>query len=53
MSQAEIAYNNIVSRSMGKSPFAIVYYMAAKHALDLVPLLELPRVSQATKDMAN
>ena len=53
MSQAEIAYNNIVSRSMGKSPFAIVYYMAAKHALDLVPLLEFLGVSQAAENMAD
>ena len=36
---------------MGKSPFAIVYCMPPKYALDLVPLPELLRVSQAAKDM--
>ena len=53
MSQAKFAYDSTVSRRMGKSPFAIVYCMPLKYALDLVPLLELSRVSQATKDMAN
>ena len=51
MSQAEFSYNNTVSRSMSKSSFAIVYCMTPKHTLDLVPLLELPRVSQAIEDM--
>ena len=35
------------------SPFAIVYYVPPKYALDLVPLPELPGVSQATKNMAD
>ena len=52
LSQAEFAYNSSVSRSTGKSPFAIVYCMPPKHALDLIPLLELPGVSQAAKNMA-
>ena len=52
LSQAEFAYNNSVSRSTGKSLFVIVYCVPPKHILDLVPLLELPRVSQVVKNMA-
>ena len=52
MSQAEFAYNGTISRSTSKSPLAIVYYVPPKHALDLVPLPELPRVSQVAENMA-
>ena len=52
LSQAKFAYNSSVSRSTSKSPFAIVYCVPPKHALDLVPLLELIEVSQAAKNMA-
>ena len=49
----EFAYNSLVNRSTGKSLFAIIYCVPPKHALDLVPLLELPGVSQAVENMAN
>ena len=52
LSQAEFAYNSSVSRSTGKSSFAIGYCVPPKHALDLVPLPELPGVSQVAKNMA-
>ena len=52
LSQVEFAYNSSVSRSTGKSQFAIVYCMPPKHALDLLPLPELPGVSQAVENMA-
>ena len=51
--EAEFAYNSSVNKSTGKSPIAIVYYVPPKYALDLVPLPELPGVSQATKNMAD
>ena len=53
LSQAKFAYNSSVSRSTGKSPFAIIYCMPPKHILDLVPLLVLPGVSQAIENMAD
>ena len=52
LSQAKFAYNNSVNRSTGKSPFAIIYCVPPKHALDLVPLPKLPGVSQAIENMA-
>ena len=52
LSQAEFAYNSLVSRSIGKSPFVIVYCVPPKQALDLVPLPELSGVSQAVENMA-
>ena len=53
LSQAEFAYNSIVSRSTGKSPFAISYCVPQKHALNLVPLPEFLGVIQVAENMAN
>ena len=53
LSQVEFAYNNLVNRSTSKSSFVIVYCVPPKHALDLVPLPELPGVSQAAENMAD
>ena len=53
LSQVEFPYNSLVNRSTSKSSFVIVYCVPLKHALDLVPLPELPGVSQATKNMAD
>ena len=53
LSQVEFAYNSLVNRSTSKSSFVIVYCVPLKHALDLVPLPELPGVSQAIENMAD
>jgi hypothetical protein len=50
--QVEFAFNCMSNMSMGKSPFEVVYTKSPKHALDLVPLPELPSLSLATENMA-
>ena len=46
-------YNNTVSKSTGKSSLAIVYCAPLKHALDLVPLPKLLKVSQAVENIVD
>ncbi|KAK9950547.1 hypothetical protein M0R45_006032 [Rubus argutus] len=52
LAQAEFAYNNMVNRSTGKTPFEIVYGRTPHHTLDLVPLPKLPGMSIAANHMA-
>ena len=53
LAQAEFSYNSLENRSIGKSPFSIVYCCLPKHALDLVPLQKLLGLSIATENMAD
>jgi hypothetical protein len=53
LAQVEFAYNNMLNRSTGKTPFQVVYYQPPSHALDLVPLPRLPGMNIAAKHMAN
>jgi len=53
LAQAEFAYNSMLNRSTGKTPFQIVYCQPPHHALDLAPLPKIPRMSIAVKHMAD
>lgn len=53
LAQTEFIFNNMVNRSIGKSPFSIVYCCPPKHALDLVPLPKLSGMSIAAENMTN
>jgi hypothetical protein len=53
LAQAEFAYNSMINRSTGKTPFQIVYCQPPRHALDLTPLPKLPGISIATEHMAD
>ncbi|KAJ4722861.1 RNA-directed DNA polymerase [Melia azedarach] len=50
--QVEFAYNSMMNRSTGKTPFEVVYLQPPRHALDLVTLPVFPRVSKAAENMA-
>lgn len=43
--QAEFSYNSSVNRTIKKTPFEATYGLKLQHVLDLVPLLQDPRVS--------
>ena len=49
--QEEFAYNSLVHRTIGKTPFAIVYTQVPRQAVDLIKLLGGHGVSVATKNM--
>ena len=53
LAQAEFAFNNMVNRSTGKSPFQIVYGCVPRHTLDLVPLPKLPGMNITAEHMAD
>ena len=42
LAQVEFAYNNMLNRSTGKTPFQVVYCQPLRYALDLVPLCNNP-----------
>ncbi|GJX38868.1 putative nucleotidyltransferase, ribonuclease H [Tanacetum coccineum] len=52
LTPAEFAYNNVVNRSTGKTPFSVVYQKPPNHTLDLVPLPKIPCYSIAAKNFA-
>ncbi|GJV21191.1 reverse mRNAase [Tanacetum coccineum] len=52
LAPAQFAFNNMVNRSTGKTPFQIVYQCPPKQAIDLVQLPALPGHSIAAQNMA-
>jgi len=53
LAQAEFAYNSMINRPTGKTPFQIVYYQPPRHALDLAPQPKLPGMSIAAEHIAD
>lgn len=53
LAQAKFAFNNMVNRLTGKSPFAIVYGQVSRHTLDLAFLPKLPSMSIVVEKMAD
>ncbi|KAG6764346.1 hypothetical protein POTOM_031812 [Populus tomentosa] len=49
----ELAYNNMLNKSTGKTPFQIVYCQPPQHALDLAPLPKLSVMSIVAEHMAD
>lgn len=53
LAETKFIFNNLKNRSIGKSPFSIVYCCPPKHALDLVPLRKLPGMSIVAANMTD
>ncbi|OMO60008.1 hypothetical protein CCACVL1_24467 [Corchorus capsularis] len=51
--QVEFAYNNLVNRSIKKTPFEAAYELKPQHVLDLVPLPQEARVSDKGEEFAD
>jgi hypothetical protein len=52
LAHAEFAYNSMLNRSTGKTPFQIVYCQPQHHAQDLTPLPKIPGMSIVAEHMA-
>ncbi|KAG8380474.1 hypothetical protein BUALT_Bualt06G0019100 [Buddleja alternifolia] len=52
LAPAEFAFNNMVNRTTGKTPFQVVYQRPLQHTLDLIPLPKLPGYCVAAEHMA-
>ncbi|GJU03260.1 transposon ty3-I gag-pol polyprotein [Tanacetum coccineum] len=52
LAPTEFAFNNMVNRSTGKTPFQVVYQCPPKQTLDLIQLPALPGHSIAAQNMA-
>lgn len=53
LAKAKFAFNSMANKSIRKSPFSVVYYCPPQHALDLVPLPKVPRMSITAENMAD
>ena len=51
LAQTKFAYNSSVHRTIGRSPFSIVYTKTAHHVLDLIKLPKGAEFSMAVKNM--
>lgn len=52
LAPAEFAFNHMVNRSTGKTPFKIVYQQPPKNTLDLISFPKLPRYSSVEEHLA-
>ena len=50
--RAQFAYNNLVNRSTGLSPYEVVYGHKLRAPIDLIPMSPLSRASESTEAFA-